>query len=134
MSARKKTNTVETVFLSTVSAFVLALLLLVPGALFVYNRLLPVDAIPVLSAIAAGLALFLSTVIFVHNRKSAAMLAGMTLAGYLMLIFLTGVCACRGQIFGTGILWQSGAAFVGTMVGVMVASGKRTKRIKRARR
>lgn len=134
MSARKKVSLGETVLMSVLTAAGFLLLFLLPGALLLYKSVIPMSAIPVLSGISVALAMFLSTVLFGRHKKIAAASAGITLGGYMFLTLVTGLCLWGGAVLDKGLLWQYGTAALGTLLGIMVAISRRSRRKKRAKR
>ena len=134
MSARKKVSLGETVFMSVLTAAGFLLLFLLPGAMLLYKAVIPMNAIPVLSGISVALAMFLSTVIFGRYKKFAAVSAGITLAVYMLMTFLPGICIWGKELFGMDLLWQYGTAAIGTLLGIMVAISRSSRRKKRTKR
>ena len=120
--------------MSVLTAAGFLLLFLLPGALLLYKSVIPMSAIPVLSGISVALAMFLSTVLFGRHKKIAAASAGITLGGYMFLTLVTGLCLWGGAVLDKGLLWQYGTAALGTLLGIMVAISRRSRRKKRAKR
>lgn len=134
MSVRKKASLPVLALWGTASAVGLTLLLLIPCALLIYHQVLHEEMGKILSAATAGLALLLSVVLFGRSSKTAPVVGGLILAGYLILVCVAGLCVCGGGIWSEGLIRQCLAATAGSAIGIMVSLRKRPHRKKRARR
>ncbi len=122
MSKLKKKNIAVSAAAGVLAAIALTALLCLPFAAAVRHQVLSLGGVWVWAVLAAGLSVFISTLVIARARQRQALPTGGCIAGGVLLSAAL-VCALGGAglHFGVRFLWLGGAVLAGGMLGAVMS-------------